>query len=179
MGNPIMDSMWEKTKPIIDPTELPKPEDYLKPAVVDAEVVEAEVVDEEAVKSEPEAIKPQIVETTAPEPMKRSELLRGEFKHFFGEDAFPLTAGKMEYLAQFLEPNGQLQFGFYFTAELHRECTLLLPRPVYCWYDPYWKNVLYTWRNNPCFFRCSVIGKILEIYSKIVEAEYADFCSNL
>ena len=115
---------------------------------------------------EPEVVKAEVVETDDVEKEKRqgSRTWETEFQRWFEVSPFPLTAEKLAGLVRRVDWEGPQLFGVYYPAILRKECSLLVPQPVYGLWDLRYRFMLETWARNTGFFRCPAIGQVLEIY---------------
>ena len=133
-------------------------------------VIEPEII-------EPEIIEPEVVETDDVEKegqgSRRPVTWETDFQRYFGVSPFPLSAKKIAFLVQRIDWVGPQLMGAYYPATLRTECGLLLPQPVYGFWDWRYPVTLETWARNIGFFRCAAIGKILWIY-KMGEMEDAN-----
>lgn len=130
----------------------------IEPEIIEPEVVEPEVVEPEVV--EPEVIEPEVVER---------ENARQRFSRRGGFRPFPLSAAKLEALVKRIDVVGPRQLGAFYPILLHRECALLLPRPVYGFDDVAFDILLATWSQNAGFFNCAAIGNVLAYYANAKE----------
>ena len=100
-------------------------------------------------------IEPEIIESS-------SHLSRdNESRQDFGQSPFPLTPKKLARLVQQFDVWGPMQLGVFYLAILRKECSLLLPQPVYGFNDGRFATLLATWNRNFMFFRCRAIGDVL------------------
>lgn len=107
---------------------------------------------------EPEIVEPEVVESD-PSP---------SWVPGFHPDSeqlpFPLTPEKLARLVQQFDVCGPMQLGVFYLAILRKECSLLLPQPVYGFNDGRFATLLATWNQNFIFFKCRAIGEVLAWY---------------
>ena len=89
------------------------------------------------------------------------------FKRRFHTSPFPLTTNKLETIVRAIDVEGPRLLGFYYPAELHKECQVLLPHPIISFFVSGFKRMFDIWCANPFYFRCRVIGAVLYYYLAI------------
>lgn len=113
-----------------------------------------------------EIIEPEIVDTVPihPFPVQKKDSLSSSFQQRFHVSPFPLTAEKLEIIVRSIDWEGPQLLGFFYLAELHKECGILIPYPILHFADVGFQRMLATWNCNFCFFKCQAIGTVLNFY---------------
>lgn len=115
-----------------------------------------------------EIIEPEIVDAvpipSASSSEQKNDSLILSFQQRFHVSPFPLTAEKLEIIVRSIDWEGPQLLGFFYLAELHKECGILIPYPILHFADVGFQRMLATWHYNFQFFQCRAIGTVLDFY---------------
>ena len=115
-----------------------------------------------------EIIAPEIVDTvpisSASSSEQKNNSLVLSFQQRFRVSPFPLTAGKLEAIVRAIDWEGPQLLGFFYPAELYKECGILIPYPILHFADVGFQRMLATWHYNFQYFQCRAIGTVLGYY---------------
>lgn len=86
---------------------------------------------------------------------------------------YPITAQGVFDLALTVVPfdPARQRLGFFYEAQLKRECNLLIPHPIPSFYPQGIKNALRLRRSNPAVFVCQAVDRVLMYYLKNLNTE--------